>query len=490
MNNEMRPVPFGTELKNLLAEYCTKGTLEQVPVWKGPVSDRIGVAAGPHTQTCQGIVACWAAGAGLIELKTIQTLYGKDLGIRKPCIDSGDEVYNTEWSSEFSAGTAAGEYIRAFLLIRLLSKELSIPRIPHFAASVGYDYKGITSPVVTGFIRTLQDASGNPEWQEDLAFVRANRDLFANLTDGDVQDIVDHPCIAPVVTLSTMHGCPGSEIRDIVYYLLDTIGSDTRVKLNPTLVGFSLADKLLKTRDFRDELSPSLFEKDPDIKAVQDIITDCLEKARECGHTFGVKLTNTLPVHAPGSDDSAARYLSGKALYPLSVQTAALVASRCPDVPVSFSGGADSVNTPELLRAGIRNVTICSLLLSPGGYRNLSRVQAAAAEAGTGEEGGTDLDALMKLSAEASCSRRWRASLAAKPAVLHHPEIPAKTCAFCHSCVDVCPNRANVRLRTPSGEAVLHVPERCNACGVCACTCPLGRIPYEEKGTIDDIPTD
>ncbi|MFQ5555079.1 MAG: putative selenate reductase subunit YgfK, partial [Acidimicrobiia bacterium] len=57
-----------------------------------------GVAAGPHTQMAQNIVAAWLTGSRFIELKTVQTL--DELDVNKPCIDVEDEGYNVEWSQE------------------------------------------------------------------------------------------------------------------------------------------------------------------------------------------------------------------------------------------------------------------------------------------------------------------------------------------------------------------------------------------------------
>ncbi len=51
----------------------------------------IGVAAGPHTQLAQNIIASWLTGARFIELKTVQTL--DELDVSKPCIDMQDEGY-------------------------------------------------------------------------------------------------------------------------------------------------------------------------------------------------------------------------------------------------------------------------------------------------------------------------------------------------------------------------------------------------------------
>ncbi len=57
----------------------------------------------------------------------------------------------------------------------------------------------------------------------------------------------------------------------------------------------------------------------------------------------------------------------------------------------------------------------------------------------------------------------------------------------CETCVEVCPNRANVRIEVPgmAQEQVLHVDGMCNECGNCAVFCPHtnGR-PYKDKLTL------
>ena len=67
-----------------------------------------GVAAGPHTQMAQNIIASWLVGARLIELKTVQTL--DELEVHKPCIDAQDEGYNVEWSQELKVHESFDEY--------------------------------------------------------------------------------------------------------------------------------------------------------------------------------------------------------------------------------------------------------------------------------------------------------------------------------------------------------------------------------------------
>lgn len=56
----------------------------------------------------------------------------------------------------------------------------------------------------------------------------------------------------------------------------------------------------------------------------------------------------------------------------------------------------------------------------------------------------------------------------------------------CESCVDVCPNRANLTLNIDGmrGNQIVHVDYMCNECGNCASFCPWDSAPYKEKFTI------
>ena len=56
----------------------------------------------------------------------------------------------------------------------------------------------------------------------------------------------------------------------------------------------------------------------------------------------------------------------------------------------------------------------------------------------------------------------------------------------CETCVEVCPNRANVAVRVP-GKAmaqIVHVDGMCNECGNCATFCPYDSAPYRDKFTL------
>ena len=83
----------------------------------------IGVAAGPHTQLSQNIIASYLCGARYLELKTVQTL--DEIKVTKPCINMTDEGYNCEWSQELKLEQSLNEYVNALIAIHILKKRLN-----------------------------------------------------------------------------------------------------------------------------------------------------------------------------------------------------------------------------------------------------------------------------------------------------------------------------------------------------------------------------
>lgn len=351
----------------------------------------VGVAAGPHTQLSQNLVSAWLSGARWLELKTVQTI--DQLDVARPCIDMADAGFNCEWSQELPLEASFGEYADAWCAIRLLQHEAGVydPREPGFAfdLSVGYDLAGIRSAPMQRFLDRAAAARGEIE----------ARLAAACAVHPSALDIIAPEALADSVTLSTMHGCPPAEIERIATFLLQDRGLHTSVKLNPTLLGAGPLRELLHGRLGWDlEVPDDAFTRDPDFATVVEIITSLQGVAVRAGRRFGVKLTNTLPCRNPGGALPAAeatRYLSGRALHPLAVAAANRLQEACGgELDISFAGGADAVNTPDLLRCGLRPVTVCSDLLRPGGYlrlrQYLENITAAMAAIGA-----ADLDGLI-----------------------------------------------------------------------------------------------
>jgi putative selenate reductase len=324
-----------------------------------------GVAAGPHTQMAQNIVAAWLCGARFIELKTVQTL--DELDVSKPCIDMQDEGYNVEWSQELRVHESLEEYVRAWVLVHALHQKLGFPgQSPDvvFNLSVGYDLAGIRQPNMQWFLDQAEDAGEHV----DRLLERLER-YYADAHRLDVpRRLSDN------VTLSTMHGCPPEEVESISAYLMQERGLHTFVKCNPTLLG---ADRVRGILDddlgYTDVAVPdAAFEHDLGYEDAVPMLTSLRAVADRCGLEFGVKLSNTLEVeNLRNVFDPAEKtmYLSGRPLHAITVNLASKLNDEFNgELPMSFSAGANCFNAPELLAGGMQTVTSCSDLLKTGGY--------------------------------------------------------------------------------------------------------------------------
>ena len=300
----------------------------------------------------------------------------------KPCISAEDEGYNCEWSTELTVPQAMEEYIKAWFACKLLAKELDLgdPEGFVFNMSVGYDLAGIRSPKVDAFIEGLKDASGTPAWKACTDWALANLDRFRRV-DGDYVRAIS-PKVSRSVTESTLHGCPPEEIEAIAAYLMGEKGLHTYVKCNPTLLGYEFARRTLDDLGYGYlAFDDHHFRNDLQWADAVPMLRRLLALGEKRGLAFGVKLTNTFPVEVKAGElPSGEMYLSGRALYPLSLSLAARLAEEFGGaLPISFSGGADALNIRPLARAGIRPVTVATTLLKPGGYQRLAQMAEALA---------------------------------------------------------------------------------------------------------------
>ncbi len=329
----------------------------------------IGVAAGPHTQLSQNIVAAWLTGARFIELKTIQTL--DDLEISKPCIDMQDEGYNCEWSQELKIHQSFDQYLDAWILIHILKDKLEIGNTEEtgciFNMSIGYNLEGILNKNVQWFLDKMQDASA--ELEQKLEAVKS---IYPNVARLNIS-----PKISDNVTLSTMHGCPPDEIEKIGAYLINERKLHTTIKLNPTLLGKEKLMGIFKLNGFDTQIPDIAFEHDLKYPDALKILNNLQKLAISNKVDFGLKLTNTLESknHKTIFDGSQEMmYMSGRALHPVSVNLAKKLQNHFNGkLDISFSGGADAFNVVDLIKAGLAPVTVCTDLLKPGGYTRLAQ---------------------------------------------------------------------------------------------------------------------
>ena len=488
MSVEMRQISFPSLLEQALWEYDHHKTIFGVPVIPAPqpavrpelfgtrLESVVGPAAGPHTQLAQNLVAAYAGGGRFFELKTVQILWGEQLGIQRPCIYVPDEGYNVEWSTELSPEQAAQEYIKGYLALKLLSKELSLGDPEGFLCnlSVGYDLPGIQSPAVDGFIETMKNAERSPFWQKCIAQAKAQ--TWKQVDEAYIDSI--SPCISNSVTISTMHGCPPEQIQAIAAYMLEQKGLNTYIKCNPTLLGYDACRSMLDTLGYTHiQFDHEQFQHDMKAQDAIPMVKTLMETGKRCGLRFGVKLTNTFPVKIQNGElPGDTMYLSGKALFPLSLSTATMLAEATEGkLPVSFSGGADEACVAQLYQAGIYPITVATMLLKPGGYANLSKLSSKCA--GVVPENRINALALNALGEHYLMEDSHFRPKAAKKAL---GQTPPFSCGRCRSCVDVCPNRANFRVEGLD-KKVVHLDAPCNDCGACASACPFGFKPFADK---------
>ncbi|MDH4278230.1 MAG: hypothetical protein OEW83_09140, partial [Acidimicrobiia bacterium] len=441
----------------------------------------IGPAAGPHSQLAQNIVLAWLGGSRLFELKTVQIL--DELEIARPCIDMQTIGYNIEWSQELTLGQSLTEYVKASMLLDILSRwDPLLEHVagadgtpgPHvFDMSVGYDLAGISDPRVAEFIVGMRRA------EAEVDRLRGEiPEPFAEYRDLDFTT-----ALSDTLTLSTFHGCPPHEIEQITKHLIDEHDLDVIVKLNPTLLGYenvrSIVNDELGYHDVA--VKESAFAEDLQFDRGIELIDELNNYAKDRGHRFGIKLTNTLVVNNIKQwmpEDTM--YLSGPPLHVLASTLLARLADALPgvlaipghdgDVMVSFSAGVGKDNLADTLATGVNPATICSDLLKPGGYGRLAPMLKALTTT-IAESGATNLADWRAARQQEAVAAGYRATVDRHVASIRGDGIEPYTregnaklprevdnelqmfgCVACNFCITVCPNDAFFSIPSLEGQ--------------------------------------
>lgn len=388
MSDLMKPMLINKIMECILNEYEKSSSIFGVHklyhsdgannsiIFKRQLETPIGPAAGPHTQLTQNIVAAYVSGSRFFELKTVQKLDGKELAacVNKPCISAEDEGYNVEWSTELYVEQAMEEYIKAWCILKVISKEFGLGSANgfQFNISVGYDLEGIKSEKINSFIESMKDASNTNIFNECKQYFLDNIDKFSKVTREDILNIEADICNS--VTLSTLHGCPPQEIERIATYLMAEKGLNTFIKCNPTLLGYEFARKTMDSLGY-DYMSFGDFHFNDDLQYSDAVpmLRRLMKLSDELNLEFGVKISNTFPVDIKNNElPSEEMYMSGRALYPLSISLAAKLSDEFEGkLKISYSGGVDYHNAQNILETGILPITLATTLLKPGGYQRL-----------------------------------------------------------------------------------------------------------------------
>ncbi len=526
----LTPMSLETLLGRIAHEWETRQKIFDLPsarIWKPdpeidlgfeflgrPCATPIGPAAGPHSQLAENIVLAWLGGSRLFELKTVQVL--DELEIGRPCIDMQTIGYNIEWSQELKIPQSLEEYVKAWMMIEILSgwSELA-PYLgkdpgPHvFDISVGYDLEGIASPAVAAYIDGMLDASDEIERLRPLI-----PEPFAEWRDHSFSTRV-----SDTVTLSTFHGCPPDEIEGITKHLMTRHGLDVIVKLNPTLLGFDRVEAIVNDELGYSEvrLRQSDFDADLQFDRGIELISELEEFAAEHGRRFGIKLSNTLVVeNHRGFMPDETMYLSGAPLHVITTTLLGELHHALPgklrvdgqdgSIQVSFSAGIGKINLAKAAGLGLEPMTVCSDLLKPGGYGRLKPMlnalnqaiervgcssfveyeRHATAEAREQGHAGAVEAYIAELHDPARNEMYTREGTSKLPRAVDH-DLEMWGCVACNFCVTVCPNDAFFRLPTPDGMPVdgrqqyFVLVEACNECGNCLVFCPEHGDPAQVK---------
>lgn len=460
MSDKMTCMSFAQLMNWVIREHDTKGTVfgvrrpyraDREKDWK--IFDRsletpIGPAAGPNSQLAQNIIASYYAGARFFELKTVQIMDGAELAacVNKPCIKADDEGYNCEWSTELYVPEAQDEYIKAWFILHVMAKEYGLGAQDgfQFNISVGYDLAGIRSPKIDLFIDSMKDAKDTETWKTCKSYLEEHMDDFKNFTKEDLDGIPSAICNS--VTISTLHGCPPREIESIADYLLEEKGFHTFIKCNPTLLGYEFARETMDQMGY-DYLVFGRFHFEDDLSYADAVpmLTRLMEKADGLGLQFGVKITNTFPVDVKeGELPSEEMYMSGKALYPLSISLAAKLSREFDGkLRIAYSGGADAFNIDRIVECGVWPVTAATTILKPGGYQRLEQMAKKLEPLAGKEFTGIYVEKLNELALSAVTDAHHVKAAKIPPSRKSSQPVPLMNC-FTAPCEEGCPIHQDV----------------------------------------------
>ncbi len=455
MSDIMRPMPFGHLMRWIIEEYKKDGRIfgegkmprfqigKAFPIFKEKVESPFGPAAGPNTQLTQNIVASYVSGARFFELKTVQKMDGRELAacVAKPCITAHDECYNCEWSTELEVGQAYEEYVKAWIICKVLAKELELgdPDAFVFNMSVGYDLEGIKTEKIDKYIEGMKNASDQPVFVDSIAWLLEHIDMFDRVDEDFVKGI--SPVISTSITESTLHGCPPDEIERIASYLITEKGLNTYIKCNPTLLGYEKARARLDSLGYDyivfDEHH---FNEDLQWTDAVAMFNRLIKLSADNGVEFGVKLSNTFPVDvAAGELPSEEMYMSGRSLFALTTEMARMISVEFGGkLRISYCGGADAHNVSALIDAGIWPITMATTLLKPGGYERFAQIANILSGIELKRFECLDVDKVIKLADGALGDDYYRKPIKPLPNRKIQSKVPMVSC-FAAPCSDGCP---------------------------------------------------
>ena len=246
MSENLRPLSFEKLMGLLIEEHNATGTIfgvkdfykagrARLPIFGMRIENPVGPAAGPVTQTAQGIIAAYLSGARFFELKTV---FPESEKAEKPSASIGDRTFSSEHPSELSVAEAFGEYVKAWYAIKLISTafELGVPEGFVFNMSVGGSLEDLKSEKMNSFIEGLKSAEYTPVWRECENWARAHMDELDGVDNTYISDISPKVCTSAFFV--PKEGLSASEIEEAAEYLITEKKLHTFIRISPDLLGY------------------------------------------------------------------------------------------------------------------------------------------------------------------------------------------------------------------------------------------------------------
>ncbi len=181
------------------------------------------------------------------------------------------------------------------------------------------------------------------------------------------------------------------------------------------LLGFDMVRETLDNLGFDYlQIAQESFDHDLQYADAIGMLNRLVAVSKKEGLNFGVKLTNTLgSVNDQGVLPGNDMYMSGRALFPLSINLAAKLSREFNgELPISYSGGASQYNVEKIFGTGIRPITVATELLQPGGYLRMAEMAKLLEKSSAWDMDKIDVEALEALAKESLsakyASKAWR----------------------------------------------------------------------------------
>ncbi|MBR5309802.1 MAG: FAD-dependent oxidoreductase [Oscillospiraceae bacterium] len=454
MSDNLRPLSFEKLMGLLIEEHNATGSIfgvkdfykagrARLPIFGMRIENPVGPAAGPVTQTAQGIIAAYLSGARFFELKTVCPDNEKS---EKPSTSIGDRTYSSEHPSELSVGEAFGEYVKAWYAIKLISTafELGVPEGFVFNMSVGGSLEDLKSEKMNSFIEGLKSAEYTPVWRECENWARAHMDELDGVDNTYISDISPRVCASAVFVPND--GLSASEIEEAAAYLIEEKHLHTFVRVSPDLLGYYTIRGILDINGYDDiEISKEKMENGALYDDLKPVFLRLQNKADMNRLEFGVKVCDGLRIESAKETPIKDGRLTGRALFPIAFSLAEKIANDFGGgLRICFAGGADYYTASKLFNAGIWPVTVVSDIIRPGGLARFKQLADDVSKCDYTQFSGILTSDLPDIEKEVYAGGRYKNVSGAKAKKAEGP-IPHINCTKAQ-CRAVCPLGADIPL--------------------------------------------